>query len=226
MEGRSTETYPATRATGLERLSSLRGRTRLGKRTRFNVDSAHFDQLISKYPVLGGEKGQLRPGVHFRRFDDDLASSVCGSSYVIPFVSETHCLMTRRSNGKWVLPGGTVEPGESWEEAGRRELLEETGCVPENLHPIGMYHCVTRNDRPTLSRVPHPAHVRVVSWADVVRNTEEGSDPDPRSRIVEVRTVHFSEASELFGPESKDFGELYQFAHDLKRVQESSDLNE
>ncbi len=186
-----------------------------------NVDSAHFDQLISKYPVLSGEKGQLRPGVHFRRFDEDLASTVCGSSYVIPFVSETHCLMTRRSNGKWVLPGGTVQPGESWEEAGRRELMEETGCVPENLHPIGMYHCVSRNDRPRPPHIPHPAHVRVVSWANVVRNTEDRSDPDPHSKIVEVRAVHFTHAPELFGPESVDFGELYQFAYDLKRVQRS-----
>ena len=204
----------------------MRGRIRLGKQTRLNVDDSHFDKLISRFPVLSGQEGQVRPGVHFRRFDDDLASSVCGSSYVIPFVSDSHCLMTRRANGKWVLPGGTLEHGENWEEAGRRELLEETGCVPENLHPIGMYYCVSRNGRPTLSHVPHPVHVRVVSWANVVRNTDERSDPDPRSKIVEVRAVHFSQATELFGPESADFGELYRFAYDLKRVQESSDLNE
>lgn len=182
------------------------------------MDPAHFNQSISKYPVLSGEKGQLRPGVHFRRFEDELGSTVCGSSYVIPFVSDSRCLITRRSNGKWVLPGGTLEPGENWEEAGRRELMEETGCVPENLHPIGMYHCVSRNDRPRLPHVPHPVHVRVVSWANVVRKSGNRSDPDPHSRILEVRDIHFSEASELFGPESKDFGELYRFAYDLKRA--------
>ena len=206
--------------------SSLRGRTRRGKRIRLNVDPAQFDQLLAKYPVLSGRKGKLRPDVHFRRFDDDLASTVCGSSYVIPCVSETHCLMARRSNGKWVLPGGTVEPGESWEEAGRRELMEETGCVPGKLHPMGMYHCVYRNDRPRLPHVPHPVHVRVVSWADVVRNTEDRSDPDPHSRIVEVRAVLFSKAPGLFGPESADFGELYRFAYDLKRDRRSPGLNE
>ena len=177
----------------------------------------HFDTIISKYPVLSEEQGHLRPGVHFRRFQNELASTICGASYIIPFVSDSQCLVTRRANGKWVLPGGTLEPGENWEEAGRRELLEETGSILGKLHPIGMYHCVSRDDRPRLPHFPHPEHVRVVSWADVVRKNEDRADPDPDSRIVEVRAVHFRQAAELFGPESADFGELYRFAYDMKR---------
>ena len=183
------------------------------------MDNSYFDQLIMKYPVLSEEKGQLRPNIHFRGFESEPASTICGASYVIPFVSDSHCLVTRRENGKWVLPGGTLEPGENWEEAGRRELLEETGSILSKLHPIGMYHCVSRNDRARLPHVPHPAHVRVVSWANVVGEIEDKADPDPDSRIVEVRTVHFRQAAELFGPESADFGELYRFAYDMKRAQ-------
>ncbi len=40
-------------------------------------------------------------------------------------------LLIRRANppaqGQWSLPGGRVEPGETWEEAVVREFLEETG---------------------------------------------------------------------------------------------------
>ncbi len=180
------------------------------------MDGTHFDTIIAKYPTLSGLMGQLRPNVHFRRFEEESASTICGSAYVIPFISDSHCLATRRSNGKWVLPGGTLEPGETWEEAGRRELLEETGSIPGNLHPIGMYYCVSGVDRPRLSHFPYPEHVRVVSWANVVQNTVKRPDPDLNSRIVEVRTVHFRRAAELFGPESADFGELYRFAHDMK----------
>ena len=183
------------------------------------MDRTHFDKIIAKYPTLSGLMGQLRPNVHFRRFEEELASTICGSSYVIPFISDSHCLVTRRSNGKWVLPGGTLEPGETWEEAGRRELLEETGSIPGNLHPIGMYYCVSGVDRPRLSHFPYPEHVRVVSWANVVQNTVKRPDPDSNSRIVEVRTVHYKRAAALFGPEAADFGELYQLAHEFKQSQ-------
>lgn len=45
------------------------------------------------------------------------------------------------ASGRLVLtqPGGHVEPGESPEEAARREALEETGCEVTVGEPIGAY---------------------------------------------------------------------------------------
>lgn len=49
-------------------------------------------------------------------------------------------LLTRRSdNGKWCLPGGRMEPGESATEACAREVHEETGLQVQITKLIGLY---------------------------------------------------------------------------------------
>ncbi|EOO27332.1 hypothetical protein ICM_01500 [Bacillus cereus BAG1X2-3] len=46
---------------------------------------------------------------------------------VAVFNEQGQILLQQRRNGIWGVPGGFVELGESIEEAGRREVLEETG---------------------------------------------------------------------------------------------------
>ena len=49
-------------------------------------------------------------------------------------------LLTRRSdNGRWCLPGGGMDPGESATECCAREVLEETGLVVRVGRLIGVY---------------------------------------------------------------------------------------
>lgn len=44
-----------------------------------------------------------------------------------------------QSDKTWKLPGGFIELGETAEEAGRRELLEETGITIGDLQLIGVF---------------------------------------------------------------------------------------
>lgn len=60
---------------------------------------------------------------------------------IIAFDDQDRILITRqyRHGAAMIcaeLPCGTVEPGETAEQAARRELLEETGCVVDTLQPL------------------------------------------------------------------------------------------
>lgn len=59
-------------------------------------------------------------------------------------------LMVRRSNdpgaGRWSIPGGRLELGETTEQGARREVHEETGIVCEILNLIGVYDAVIRGE--------------------------------------------------------------------------------
>ena len=48
-------------------------------------------------------------------------------------------LIKRADEGSWCLPGGGVEPGESWSDAALRECLEETGWSARINGVLGLY---------------------------------------------------------------------------------------
>ncbi|HFK1456719.1 TPA: NUDIX hydrolase [Bacillus cereus] len=58
---------------------------------------------------------------------------------VAVFNEQGQILLQQRRNGIWGVPGGFVELGESTEEAGRREVLEETGIEIGTLQLISVF---------------------------------------------------------------------------------------
>ena len=63
-----------------------------------------------------------------------------GASAIIFDRARQKVLLTRRSdNGRWCLPGGGKDPGESGEETCIREVLEETGLEVEVTRLVGVY---------------------------------------------------------------------------------------
>jgi 8-oxo-dGTP diphosphatase len=63
-------------------------------------------------------------------------------------------LIKRKFNpfkGKWALPGGFVDEGETVEEAVERETMEETGVKVKIVKLIGVYSKPERDPRGTIS---------------------------------------------------------------------------
>ncbi|MDE0824793.1 MAG: NUDIX domain-containing protein [Dehalococcoidia bacterium] len=77
-----------------------------------------------KFGERVGREGVLRPGASGLIFDAD----------------RERILLTRREdNGRWCLPGGGMDAGESAKEACVREMLEETGLEVRVTKLIGIY---------------------------------------------------------------------------------------
>ena len=71
-----------------------------------------------------GKQAKIRVGCSAMIFDD----------------AREKILLTRRTdNGRWCLPGGGLDPGESAEEACVREVWEETGLRANVTRLIGIY---------------------------------------------------------------------------------------
>lgn len=98
-------------------------------------------------------------------------------------------LVVRDPDGEHILPGGRIEPGETWEAALRRAVEEETGRqLGAALRYLGCKHYRHLTPRPLNYRHPYPDFVQVVFAAEAPALLPEqrttGSEPGGEFRPI------------------------------------------
>jgi 8-oxo-dGTP diphosphatase len=78
-----------------------------------------------------------------------------------------HVLQTYLVARGWDIVGGHIEPGESPEEAARRETYEEASARLKELHLLGYQHLRLLGPRPARYRYAYPDSYQVFYWAQI-----------------------------------------------------------
>lgn len=135
---------------------------------------------------------------------------------LIQVTNGTGCLLLgkRNDNGKWTLPGGHLNQGESPEEGARRELYEETGLTAESLSFL-------RTVEPTKPGAPR-LHCFT---AFATGNAHNDHDPDEECDEWEWVDVRGGMPPEIYdklhGPDGDD--NVVRQAFDLKKAESEID---
>ncbi len=66
---------------------------------------------------------------------------------IVPRI-RTFWVILQLSDGQWEIPGGTLEPGEDYIHAIRRELKEEAGAELVSHQILGAWQCTSLTDKP------------------------------------------------------------------------------
>lgn len=106
----------------------------------------------------------------------------------------------------WDIVGGHIEPGESPEEAARREAYEEAGARLKELHVLGYQRLRLFGPRPASYSYSYPDSYQAFYWAQI--EALDAFIPTEESRGRGLFAP--DDAREL--PFVRNLGELYQVA--------------
>ena len=104
-------------------------------------------------------------------------------------------LLQKRQDGLWGVPGGFIELGESTEEAGRREVLEETGLEVGKLDLVGVF-----SGKQYFVQLPNGDEFYPVTIAYMTNELKGGSLKADGEETVEVQFFKVTELPEGLNP--------------------------
>lgn len=104
----------------------------------------------------------------------------------IPFVDDNRIVVYKHIDEYYGLPGGTVEEGESFEDALKREVKEESACEVLDYGLIGYIKDIQLPEEKIKYQLRYWAHVKLLD--------EPVNDPDGKALSREV--ININDAAE------------------------------
>lgn len=136
---------------------------------------------------------------------------------IAPF-DDSGWLIVRQKVG-WGMVGGTLEPGETYIETLRRELLEEAGCLLIDYEIFGSLRMRSLAPNPYRAHLPFPLSYRLLAMGKV-RRVGEPTNPKGGEQILEVSTYPLDEACRKLQKRPEDgplLAEIYRLAAAFRR---------
>lgn len=180
--------------------------------------------LYEDYPNLFREADRGAGMCQFEVCDAAPPSHLISNVNLVPFVGDL-CVVIRVMYPEgpiWEIPGGTLEPGEGYLDAIRREVLEETGARLLTFEPLGAWYCLSALSAPYRSHLPHPNYYRFVGYGEVkllgTPQAVEGGET-----VLAVACVPVEAASRRFLDTGRaDLAELYRLAASFRQMRDSN----
>lgn len=113
-------------------------------------------------------------------------------------------LLQKRSDGLWGVPGGFMELGESTEEVGRREVLEETGIEIGELDLVGVF-----SGKQHFVKLPNGDEFYPVTIAYISKEIKGGVLKADGEEILEAKFFKVNELPERLNPLIKNLIKQY-----------------
>jgi 8-oxo-dGTP diphosphatase len=121
-------------------------------------------------------------------------------------------IIVRLFNDEYTMPGGTLEPNETYEEALHRELMEEAGARILSFKSLGAWKCRSLAEKPYRPHQPHPFFYRYVCVGEV-ELVGTPLNPADGEQVVSVEVLPLDEIVRRFNAQNRpEIAQLYQLA--------------
>lgn len=175
-----------------------------------SINKEHYPNLLQTY-----DWGKVISS--FEVCNDLPPERLVSNVNIVPFINE-NCVLIRLDNGKWEIPGGTLEPNENYLSALKRELIEEAGArLVSSFTTFGAWKFISTAEKPYKPHLPHPLYYRVVGYGNV-ELVSAPSIPEDGEKVAAVEAMTLQEARQNFIHAGRaDLAELYEMADVFRR---------